>query len=213
LEMSWCAHLLQALGAPAHEQHALARACDPPRLARGGRDDHSDQRAVQHRCGNVHSTLTPVLTTEHLPRQARDKQRETLKTRPVSAGRVSYTLHSEIESAKCVTANVSIVAHPTAAAAAVAAVGAASSSESDGGGAVLRLRTPGRLAIVSVHAGSSPGVALPASRWNVTDESVHFADGEVFIDSDRRSLCSLFLRPTIVCRDLPRQARDEHQGK
>jgi hypothetical protein len=79
---------------------------------------------------------------------------------PSSYGRVSYTLHSEIDSKHCITANVTV-------AAATAAHGGRLRSY----GAVLRLRTPGHRAIRSVHAGN---VALPPSRWNVTDESVSF---------------------------------------
>jgi hypothetical protein len=76
-------------------------------------------------------------------------------------------------------------------------------SDSVGGGAVLRLRTPGKRAcssqsvsfvlplnlqscgqrglfvgagtIASVHAA---GAALPSNRWNATDESIAFAEGE-----------------------------------
>ena len=87
---------------------------------------------------------------------------------PCSLGRVSYSLHSELDSAKCITATVAITPH-------AAGPGRAPAAELGGGaGAVLRLRTPGHRAIASVHAGA---VSLPASRWNCTQETVSFRAG------------------------------------
>lgn len=103
---------------------------------------------------------------------------------PCSVGRVSYVLHSEIDSASCVTANVSIALHPSVA----RIVGNGSSSSGGDGGVVLRLRTPEKRKIASVHAGD---VALAPSRWNVTDETVTFAQ--------REQVAQLTAAPLRVC--------------
>lgn len=94
---------------------------------------------------------------------------------PCSLGRLSFVLRSEIDSTGCITANLSLAPHKTARASSNVDAASLRVSSSGSGGAVLRLRTPGKRAIVSVHAG---GVPLQPTRWNVTDESITFAAGE-----------------------------------
>lgn len=96
-----------------------------------------------------------------------------IENAPCSIGRVSYVLRSEIDSAKCITANVSLTPHKFAAHKSASIVGSTSST-GGGGGVVLRLRTPGKRTIASVH---TAGVALPPARWNVSDETITFAEG------------------------------------
>ena len=109
---------------------------------------------------------------------------------PCSIGRLSYVLRSEIDSAKCITANISLAPHNSVARKSAGMFGLSSSSTGGGGGGgvVLRLRTPGKRTIVSVHIA---GVALPPARWNVTDETITFAEGE--------QMAQLMAAPVRVC--------------
>ena len=108
---------------------------------------------------------------------------------PCSLGRLSYVLRSEIDSSGCITANVSLALHKTARKSGNV-VGVSGNIVGVSGGAVLRLRTPGRRTIASVHAGD---ISLQPNRWNVTDESITFAEGE--------QLAQLVAAPVRVCYD------------